>query len=362
MKILVLSRYDRLGASSRVRMFQYFDAPGLEGIEWSVQPLLDDDYLRAVYEKRSVSRRYLIFRYLRRVYALLLVRKYDLLWIEKELFPGLPALAERILARFKIPYVLDIDDAVFHSYDQATSPFKRLLRHKIDVVMNRAALVFAGNEYLANRALNAGSRKVEIIPTVIDIKRYPLRSVVRSGQLITIGWIGSPATVKFLQPVLPALDALRTRYAFELVVVGARMENHGRDYIRCVEWRETTEVSEIEQFDIGIMPLPDLPWERGKCGYKLIQYMACSKPVVASPVGVNCNIVRSSENGYLATTESEWLDAFSALCGDAALRERLGKSGRELVESCYSQQKLAPRLDMLFRAVVENGGATQCAG
>jgi glycosyltransferase involved in cell wall biosynthesis len=144
------------------------------------------------------------------------------------------------------------------------------------------------------------------------------------------------------------------KHAALIIAIGPKPEQLQHFPIEVRPWAENTEVAEIQQFDIGIMPLADTVWERGKCGYKLIQYMACGKPVVASPVGVNKLIVRHGMNGFLARTDSEWFDALDALCQDAALRKRMGNNGRKVMEQNYSLQITAPKLTDLIRSVVTN--------
>ena len=219
--------------------------------------------------------------------------------------------------------------------------------------MQYASLVTGGNSYLADRAVKAGAQHVEILPTVIDINRYAVKKIFSNDELV-IGWVGSPSTVKYIQLVAPALKELTHKYKFTLRVVGAETEITGVNVI-CVPWTEDAEVSEINKFDVGIMPLTDSPWERGKCGYKLIQYMACGIPVIGSPVGVNTEIIESADSGFLASTDSEWLLQLEQLFSDVALRKQLGQNGRIAVENSYSVQVLAPRLIQLFEGIVGSG-------
>ena len=353
-KILALTRYGQLGASSRLRFYQCLPALRALGIEVQLAPLLRDDYLRRFYENRATDWLALFKDYLSRLFTLLESRRFDLLWIEKELFPNLPAWFESLLAHRGIRYVMDCDDAVFHNYDSAANPLKRSLAGKIDTVMRHADLVICGNSYLAERARSAGARRVEIVPTVIDLERYPAMVPAENDRPV-IGWIGSPSTVKYLEIVAAPLKELAAVCPLQLRVVGAQLAWHGLDVV-CVPWTESTEVSEIRKFDIGIMPLADSPWERGKCGYKLIQYMACGLPVVASPVGVNRDIITQGQNGYLAGSPEEWKSALRSLCADADARRRMGARGRQTVEQVYCLQVTARRLAQLFHECLEQKG------
>jgi glycosyltransferase involved in cell wall biosynthesis len=317
----------------------------------TVAPLLDDQYVSDLYRGRFSFIR-VIMAYISRVRWLLRVRDYDLIWLEKEMFPWLLSVIEDVIIPSGIPMVVDYDDAVFHRYDLHKSLLVRmLLGKKIDAVMRRADAVVAGNEYIAKRALDAGARSVKYLPTVVDIEKYT-QPHQQPNSPLTIGWIGSPNTAKYLEIIAPVLNNLDKRYNIIIVAVGPNPEQLNSLPIEIHRWSEDTEVQEIQKFDIGIMPLPDEPFERGKCGYKIIQYMACGKPVVASPVGVNNKIIQHEVNGYLASTMEEWEKYLSVLFDDSNLRMRMGLAGRKLVESEYSLQVAAPILSEYLRSVI----------
>jgi glycosyltransferase involved in cell wall biosynthesis len=292
-----------------------------------------------------------LFGYARRLWVLLRLRQFDVVIIEKELFPFLPAAMERLLGMLGVPYVVDYDDALFHRYDRHSSGLvRRILGGKIDKIMRHSALVVVGNEYLAERARQAGAPRVEVVPTVVDTVRYRPRQEPANDVLV-VGWMGTPKTSQYLLPLLPVFESLQTEMCVRFVAVGASEVDFEGTPVEIRAWSEETEVDSIQQFDIGIMPLEDSPWERGKCGYKLIQYMACGLPVVASPVGVNCEIVLSGENGLLADTQDEWKRALDQLLrADVVLRQGMGRIGRSRVENWYSLQVQAPRL---FQAIKE---------
>lgn len=351
MKVLLLSRYGRMGASSRVRSLQYLPLLESKGWQVDVSPLFSDSYLQAFYSGQP-CRIQVIAGYWRRLKVMIRAGRYDLIWIEKEAFPFMPALAERLLFKVGVPYVVDYDDALFHRYDKHHSWLIRsLLGRKIDAVMRHATLVVAGNEYLAERARATGARRVEIVPTVVDLTRYEVVQSASNDSLI-VGWIGSPATSHYLLAIGSVYESLVREFDVRFVAVGASDEEVKGLPIEVWPWSEETEVQSIQAFDIGIMPLVDSPWERGKCGYKLIQYMACGLPVVASPVGVNGRIVEHGANGFLAQDLHEWEEALRRLLYDQNLRRRMGTKGRERVEAWYSLQVQAPRLEELMRGVL----------
>jgi len=355
MKVLLLSRYGPLGASSRVRSYQYLPYLKANGIDVTVSPLLGDDYLRQFYSGKVNQLTARSSPYFQRVIELLKSRRFDLLWIEKELFPWLPSWSEMLIARLKIPYIVDYDDAIFHNYDTHSNMFiRKLLGNKIDVVMRNAAAVIAGNEYLASRAEKAGAIRVEYLPTVIDLERYAVNDNVENP-VFTIGWIGSPATVKYLEMIRPVLSEWDKKNNARLVIIGADSFELDGTRVEHRPWSQDIEVLDIQSFDVGIMPLSDNLWERGKCGYKLIQYMACGKPVIAYPVGVNSKIVEHGVNGFLAESKKEWLEALTVLRDDHGLRKKMGAAGRKIVERKYCLQVTAPKLMSIIQSVKENG-------
>ena len=361
MKVLVLTRYSRMGASSRLRALQYVDALVGPATKFQVFPLLDDAYLCAIYAGKRASIFTIVQAYGRRLRILQRVQDFDVVWVEKELFPYWPSWFEQWLAQSGVPYVVDYDDAIFHNYDLSPNLFKRLLKNKIGKVMRHAALVMAGNSYLASHAHEAGATHITILPTVIDIRRYPPPVERINNEHLIVGWIGSPATVKFLRPLLPIMARLTEFFSLELVVIGANVDAPDCGFVRSIAWQENTEVEEISRFDVGVMPLPDAPWERGKCGYKLVQYMACGKPVVASPVGMNVDIVQEGINGFLADTDDAWFHALFRLLSDAGLRQSMGRHGRTLVEEKYCLQVTAPKLLRLLEQVVAEKKDGRCA-
>jgi glycosyltransferase involved in cell wall biosynthesis len=350
MKVLLLSRYGRLGASSRVRFRQYLPYFRSQGVEVTIKPLLSDVYLQALYSGGSRWRE-VLKGYTGRILVLLGARRFDVVIIEKELFPFMPAIAERILRLIGVPYVVDYDDALFHNYDCHSNPcVRRLLGQKIDSVMLHATTVIAGNNYLAERAHRAGAGSVEIIPTVVDAERYQSKQKSCSETPI-VGWIGTPQTSRYLKPLLPVFESLKKELSVRFVAIGANSEDFEDTPVETWPWSEGSEVEFVQQFDVGIMPLLDSPWERGKCGYKLIQYMACGVPVVASPVGVNLEIVDTGKNGLFAESVEEWEQALRQLIqAEPSERKRMGEAGRSQVEGWYSLQAQGPRLLSLIRS------------
>jgi glycosyltransferase involved in cell wall biosynthesis len=352
MKIALFTRYSSLGASSRLRSLQFIPYLESAGFHVTVTPFFDDEYLLNLYAGRRNFFKSLKF-YAARADDCMRARDAEIIWLEKELFPWIPWALERMALKRLPPYVVDYDDAVFHRYDyDAKGIAKALLHDKIDQVMHSAACVMAGNSYLSDRARSAGASRIEFVPTVVDTDGYFPGLGDRDFSRVRVGWIGTPNTWrKYAEPVYRILKGSLSRSGASFRAIGASLEPKSEDNFECVPWVEAEEIGMIQSLDIGIMPLQDDPWARGKCGYKLIQYMACGIPVVASPIGVNSEIVEDGVTGFLAETESDWLDAVSCLTQDANLRKVMGDAGRCRVEERYSLQAWAPRVAKLFRSI-----------
>jgi glycosyltransferase involved in cell wall biosynthesis len=343
-RVLLLSRYGRLGSSSRLRCYQYLNLLRGAGWECSVRPLLSDDYVERLYAGRGKNLGEIARGYVSRVRALLGARRYDVVWIEREVLPWCPSILERAILPGRIPYVLDLDDAVFHGYDMHPWRFVRgVLGTKIDRLMRGSAVVIVGNEYIGERALAAGARHVEVLPTVVDLKRYQA-SDLAPRVCPVIGWIGTPITQPFLDAIAPALAELRRKHTFRVLLIGANAKALPTIPHETIAWSEDTEVESIQGIDIGVMPLPETPFAEGKCGYKLIQYMACGVPVVASPIGTNRKIVAHGASGFLANTQEEWVEAIGCLLSNRKLRAQMGSQGRCVVENHYSLDVAGPEL------------------
>jgi glycosyltransferase involved in cell wall biosynthesis len=359
-RILALTRYQRLGAASRIRFLQFVPELSRRGLDIDVNYLLDDVYVQRLYQGQPVVASDVLRSYVKRLWVMTRSRRHAVLWIEKEAFPWIPAVFESALLN-NVPYLLDLDDAWFHRYDMhANSLVRRLLGGKIDGLMRNSAAVVAGNDYLAERALTAGARSVHVIPSVVDLTRYGRRpdssTPGPAADEVVIGWIGTPITVRYLGKLREVLERVTKSGGVRLHVIGASVpaELAGLPAVS-VPWNEATEVQEIGKFSIGIMPLTATPWEMGKCGFKLLQVMAAGLPVVASAVGVNAQIVRHGVNGFLASNAEEWSAAIATLCADRTLRQKMGQEARKTVEQNYSLDAVIDSLASLLDGLLKGG-------
>ena len=353
MRVAAFTRYGPMAASTRQRFLQYFPALRAAGIEVENYALLGDDYVAGLVTGKPYPPKEIATDYVHRLKQILSSRECDLYWVYGELFPYVPALFER-LATIGKPVVYDLDDAFFHSYDRSHNWLVReALGEKHANLLSQAAACICGNVYLRNYAIRHCPNSI-VVPTVVDTDKYA-RGRKRHEKPVTIGWIGSPSTWCGVRPILPVLREICALNEVRFLVVGpgrvAKQDLFPGMELR--DWSEELEISDIQSMDIGVMPLLDLPFERGKSGYKLVQYMACEVPVVASAIGVNSSIVSVGVNGFLASSAGEWRTALDRLIRDPALRGRLGKAGRQDVVRRYSLTSQAPRVVELIRSAVK---------
>jgi glycosyltransferase involved in cell wall biosynthesis len=276
---------------------------------------------------------------------------YDVAYIFREGALLGPALAERALAR-RMRLVFDFDDAIWIRYVSPANSYLSYLRFpgKTATLCRIARHVIVGNRHLRDYAARHNDA-VTVVPSTIDTVRYG--SAPRPPNPVpVIGWTGSYSTVQYLRLIRPVLERLRKRREFRFVVVGGQGFTADGVEVEHRAWRSATEADDLRDFDVGIMPLPDTEWERGKCGLKALQYMALEIPAVASPVGVNSDIIQDGKNGLLASSEAEWEAALDRLLADAALRRTLGRAGRVTVEAGYSAAVQAPRVAEIFKSAV----------
>lgn len=357
MKIALLTKYGDLAASTRQRFHQYRPFLAEAGFDLVPRPLLDDAYLRGLYARGQRDLAHVARCYIDRLRWLVSAPDVDILWLHYELFPYLPGLVERLARRPGKPIVFDYDDAIFHNYDLHPNRLIRAaLGRKLHDAIGGAEIAICGNAYLADYARPL-CPQVEIVPTVVDATVYrPNPDGQQADGQVRIGWIGTPSTwSEYLLPMLPMLTQLAAAGSGRVAAMGADRQVKPQSLLDLVEWSEPGEVPFLQGIDIGIMPLTDTPWARGKCGYKLIQYMACGLPVVASRVGVNTEIVEHGVNGFLATTEAEWRSALMTLMDDPDLRRRMGAAGRRKVMERYSLQIWGPKVAAMMSEIAERG-------
>lgn len=367
MKFLLITPYPKSDPGSRYRFFQYFDLLGKKGIEIIPRHFMGE------FLYRNKNKKGLLWGVLKTVLVILNCFKrigilfeapfYDGVLVYKEAFPFGPPVFEYLLSKFSKKMLFDFDDAIFtdQKFRKTWRDFGKN-KNKVAKVIGYSDIVTVGNEFLAKYA-HKFNANVHIVPTMLDTSRFKPASLKdgiiqrkddfsskresfkkdilnkkkefsKQNQLLTIGWIGTWSNLKYMEDLMPVFERLGEKYDFQLKLVGAdnvldfKLRNAKVVPIR---WSLANEVSEIQSFDIGIMPLRDTEWERGKCGFKILQYMACGVPFVASAVGVNKELALKSKAGFVSGTNELWFENLEKLINDINLRSMFGKEGRQHV-------------------------------
>jgi glycosyltransferase involved in cell wall biosynthesis len=333
----------------RYRIEQW--APGLaaEGIELRFAPFLSPRGLRVLYEPGHLATKAweTAAGHWRRRALTARLHDVDLVYVYREACLLGPPWAEARAARRR-PVVFDFDDAIYlPNASEANAWASRLKpRDKAERTCRLSRRVMAGNETLAGWARERGA-DATVVPSTIDTAAYEPRPRP-AGPRPVVGWTGSATTVPHLALLAGALQRLRCELDFELRVIGGSLAVPGVD-VRCLPWRAETEAEDVSAFDVGVMPLPDDEWSRGKCGMKALQYMGLAIPPVVSPVGANATIVTDGADGFHARSDDEWVERLARLLRDQALRRALGAAARRTVEARFSAAVQAPRVARVFR-------------
>jgi glycosyltransferase involved in cell wall biosynthesis len=348
--------------SQRFRIEQWEPLLRERGVDITFKPFESQELNAVLYKAGRMGQklRLVMKAFAARMSELRSVGEYDAVYILREAALLGPPLFERWVRRSGIPFIFDFDDAVFVPYVSPSNGYLSYLKFpgKTRTICRMAAHVIAGNQYLADYASEVNDR-VTIVPTTIDTEKYTVDSSKTEGNPPVIGWSGSFSTAQHLAILRGALRRLAEKEKFRLRVIGApdyRIE--GVD-VEALPWRAATEVEDLRRIDIGIMPLPDDQWSRGKCGLKALQYMALATPTVCSPVGVNGEIIQDDVNGFLAASEDDWVEKLARLLHDPGLRSRIGLAGRATVETRYSAASQAPRVFEIIHSVARGARITQ---
>lgn len=328
-----------------------------EGISVELYPFVDEHLMELLHKPghRTAKALASIRRFVHRFIEATGTRRYDAVFIHRAACIAGPALLERLVALLGRPLIYDFDDAIFKLHTtQANRRFGWLkFPGKTATICRISSHVVVGNAWLADYARQF-NQNVTIIPTSIDTADYLPQKKNGSKARLVVGWTGSSTSQTHLEVVAPLLRDLKIRRDVELRVISDREPVlPGIDYV-WRRWSAKSEVEDLSHFDIGIMPMPDDEWSRGKCAAKALQYMGMGIPAVCSAVGANCEVIQHGENGLLATSEQEWMANLESLIDDAALRERLGSEGRRTVEERYSMKSCAELFAKVVRAVVSD--------
>ncbi len=358
-RILVLSTIPEEGASVRFRIYQFIPALEASGFHVTVRPFYTREFFKILYQPGRYFCKVLYFiqEAVNRLRLMVKKEDFDLFLVHREAVPLGPPIIEMALAGMeRRALVYDFDDAI---YLPNVSEANRLLGimkwpRKVPDIIRASDWVMAGNEYLAQYA-RSYNNSVTMIPTCVDTRKFvPREDGVSSQEVPIVGWIGSPTTVPYLLGLQKVLARVAASHRFLLRVSGSvgALAMPGVQ-VANVPWSLKEEVSLFNTCDIGIYPLWDDPWTRGKCGFKAIQFMACGVPVVAAAVGVNREIIQDGVNGFLAYSEAEWEEKVGWLLSVPGLGEKLGRAGRETIMERYSLAIQAPLLVSTLRGAIE---------
>jgi glycosyltransferase involved in cell wall biosynthesis len=342
-KVNYYSKYSDKGPSSRYRVFQFLEAFRKAGVDVHVQPLLDDSYFHFLRKPPSLSRAiqkisYIISRFAARRKDL---SKNDasLSVIEHQLFPYFPFGLEKSFLPYR--YIIEMDDAIYFTHPK-----------KMPREIQNAAAIIVGNRTLADYATQF-NQNVHVIPTVLNTDLF-CPQVKRPSQKIRIGWSGLEYNFKYLRKLEPVfLEILK--YPVEIVILSGSPPNGLSFPFRFEKWDPDREVSQINEFDIGIMPLEMDEWCKAKCGMKLLQYMAVEIPAVVTPIGVNTEMINEGENGFTANRTEDWIRILVQLIENSELRSKLGKAGRKTVIEKYSLHTWFPKLLQIYQQYAVRG-------
>lgn len=348
MNILFIQPYPVEGPSCRYRVEQYIAYFESRGIRCRVRPFVSSKFYRIIYKKGFYIKKalYFIEGTIKRFFDIFTAVNSDIVFIHLEAYPLGPPLFERIISMAGKKIIYDFDDAIYMKFASDANSFIRYLRcpFKIKKIIKMSKRVITCNAYLADYAKKY-NKNVFVIHTSVDTRKFTPRIKAGSNE-ITIGWIGSHSTAKYLEDLKDVFSILGEKYKFNLKIIGAgRPYQIGPAGIKVInlEWKLEDEIGEFQSLDIGVYPLPEDEWVLGKTGFKTIQYMSVGVPCVVSNVGANKDIVNHGINGYLAGTQEEWIEKLSMLIQNPELRERIGREGRRTAEERFSLERNLPK-------------------
>jgi glycosyltransferase involved in cell wall biosynthesis len=330
--------------SQRFRFEQYFTLLEKSGAVCRKQSFWGIKTWRVLYKNGHTLQKVIGFLtgILKRILLLIKIGSADYVFIHREIVPVGPPVFEWVIAKiFRKKIIYDFDDAIWLPNTSAENRIVSFIKwhSKTQLICKWSYRVSCGNNYLADFAKQF-NRDVVFNPTTIDTEGHhnPAHYPRHSNGKITVGWTGSHSTLKYIDVVIPVLQQLEKKYGaiFQFVVIANKKPELRLNNLVFIPWKEQTEIKDLSIIDIGIMPLTDDIWAKGKCGFKALQYMALQIPAVVSPVGVNTEIIDSGINGFLCSTEQEWFNAIDKLILDENLREQVGAAGRKKVIERYS--------------------------
>jgi glycosyltransferase involved in cell wall biosynthesis len=329
-----------------------------QGIAIDLLPFVDEGLMRILHQPGSLMAKalHLTKAFSRRFWDVVQSPRYDAVLIHRAACIAGPAWLERLIQLFNCPIIYDFDDAIFNLHtSEANSRYGWFkFPGKTANICRSSSQVIVGNTYLADYARQFNAN-VSIIPSSVDVDQYQrANNKGDAGSRVIVGWTGSSTSQTYLETFAPLLRELMRQRDVELHIISDRKPEMPGVPITWHQWSPETEIADLARFDIGIMPMPDDQWSRGKCSMKALLYMAMGIPTICSAVGMNREVIQHNENGFLASTDEEWLNCLNALIDDAVLRRRLGAAGRRTIEERYSMRHCAAQFANVIRETVAN--------
>jgi glycosyltransferase involved in cell wall biosynthesis len=341
LKILFLTPYPiHQAPSQRFRFEQYYSLLDPETVQWHETAFMTKAGWVILFKNGKQGRKifYIFWGFVRRIYHLFLVAKSDFVFIHRELTPIGPPIFEWFIAKvLQKKIIYDFDDAIWLNDGHDGNSLWTWLkwRRKVTLICKWSWKVSVGNDYLAAFAANYNDHVI-INPTVVNTYIHQKISITNKHKLPVIGWTGSHSTLFYLDEIIPVLQSLEKEMDFVFLVIANKNPQLPIKNFKFIHWNESTEILDLSQLDIGIMPLENTEWAKGKCGFKLIQYGAMGIASVASPVGANKQVVINGETGLFASNTDEWKTKLKTLILAPAIREKMGLAARKHIENHYS--------------------------
>jgi len=340
-EILIVVQYpENVSPGQRFRIELYKDVLKKNGFNVTTKSFLDKKGYEVIFKYGFFFAKFaaILKGFLNRFLLIFSIHKYDFIFLQREASPIGPPIFEWLCSKiFKKKLIYDFDDAIWIRLVSDQNSLATLFKNtgKIKKICKWAYKVSCGNQYLCDYAIQYNSNVV-YNPTCVDTTFKHNLLANHDVERITVVWTGSFSTMIYLEIVVQALRRLQEKYDFDIKIISNQQPSFDLKNTRYVEWTEENEIKELAACQIGLMPLKDDAWSRGKCGLKLIQYLALDIPAVSSPVGVNSSIIEEGTNGYLANSTEEWYHAIEKLLLDKELRKKMGNAGRKKITEQYS--------------------------
>jgi len=339
MRVLFFTIFPEINAGSRYRVHKYLNYLKEKNIECTICPPMSNTLFQYLYQTNNPIKKILFYfiTYSVRLKDLMKVRRYDIIFVHQGLCYFGPPILEYLIAKLNNNIIYDVDDAHFSKPTFASGFAARFYdRNRIAKISKLSKQVIVSVDYI-KKYVEKFNSNVTVIPTSIDTSRYTSKNYDKqNSSSIVIGWVGTASGLIYLQTLEDVMQKLSTSYNIELRIISSHSIKIPAVKVVHRMWTLENEIKDLQSIDIGIMPLPNTEFERGKGGFKLIQYMGVGVPVVCSPIGINSEIVHDGTNGYLAVAKDEWLKKLSLLIEDENLRERLGRKGRESIQNKFT--------------------------